>query len=271
MSNESTVKTFIVATALCVVCAIIVSLSDVALKGMQLRNKALDKQVNILRAAGLVEPTGKATAEQATELFANAKAALVDMKTGAIVEEVAATDADSLKIDPTTIPLDKAQDIAKIKELPSQTVVYLFNDASGALDTVVLPIQGTGLWSTLYGFISLKGDLTTIGRIVFYEHGETPGLGGEISNPNWIAKFEGKKAFDETGNAVVKVIKGTVDPTSAQAAYQVDGISGATLTCNGVNDAAWFWLGENGFGAFLNGLKNGNAVPQSNAPDASEK
>ena len=79
MKNESITKTFAVATALCVVCAIIVSLSDVMLKETQLRNKALDKQVNILSAAGLVEPGAKVSAEEAASLFANAETVVLKL------------------------------------------------------------------------------------------------------------------------------------------------------------------------------------------------
>ena len=80
MKNESITKTFAVATILCVVCAIIVSLSDVALKETQLRNKALDKQLNILSAAGLVEPGAKLSATEADKLFDNAETLVVDRR-----------------------------------------------------------------------------------------------------------------------------------------------------------------------------------------------
>lgn len=268
MSNqESIAKTFGVATGLCVVCAIIVSLSSVALKGIQDKNKVLDKQVNILKAAGLVAPAGKASAAEVETKFADATAVVVELATGEIVADV---DPVALEKDKTNlVALDKTVDVAGIKKAPKRTVVYLVkNGETGALQTVVLPIRGTGLWSTLYGFISLNADLKTVSHIVFYEHGETPGLGGEISNPNWTAKWSGKIAFDASGAPILRVIKGTVDPNSADGASEIDGISGATLTGNGVTKTVEFWLGENGFGPFL---KNGVEPLQAALNAAAEK
>lgn len=251
MSNkESIAKTFVVATAVCVVCAIIVSVSSVALKGMQERNKALDKQLNILKAAGLVDASGKTSAADVEKKIADAVAVVVDLASGEIVPDA---DLNAVENDPANVvALDPEKDVAAIKTAPKQTVVYLFKNAeNGTLQTVVLPIRGTGLWSTMIGFLSLKADLKTVENIVFYEHGETPGLGGEIANPNWTEKWRGKQALDENGAPIVRVIKGTVAPESPEAAFEIDGISGSTLTCNGVNNTTQFWLGENGFGPFL--------------------
>ena len=249
MSNESISKTFGVAACLCVVCAVIVAVASVSLKGMQERNKELDKQVNILRAAGLVQPNEKITNARAEELFANCKTVVVDLESGKIDEsadpKVVENDANN------AIVLQKEDDIASIKTIPAKTVVYLFYNDSQELQTVVLPIVGSGLWSILHGFLSLEGDLNTVAHIVFYDHGETPGLGGEISNPIWTAKWEGKKAFDADGAPALRVIKGAADPASSD----VDGISGATLTGKGVTNTVKFWLGEKGFGPFLKDMK----------------
>lgn len=247
MKNESITKTFAVATILCVVCAIIVSLSDVALKETQLRNKALDKQLNILSAAGLVEPGAKLSATEADKLFDNAETLVVDLETGETVD-----------VDPATVETDKSHvvelakedDVAGIKTINRHAIVYVFKDDQGAVKTVVLPIVGTGLWSTLHGFLALNGDLTTVAHIVFYDHGETPGLGGEISNPVWTQKWEGKTAVDDSGHPIVQVVKGQA-ANSAHPESAVDGISGATLTGKGVTNTVTFWLGDKGYGKFL--------------------
>ena len=261
MNNESIFKTFGVATGVCVVCAIIVSFSSVALKGLQDQNKLLDKQVNVLKAAGLVPTDGKATKAEADEMFKSAEIVVVDLATGAVV-----ADADPNKVESdkaNVVALTPEQDLAKIKTAPKQAVVYRFNDENGALKTLVLPISGTGLWSRMNGFLSLNADLTTVAGIVFYDHGETPGLGGEISNPVWTAKWNGKTALDETGAPVVKVVKGY-----AAGETEVDGISGATLTCNGVNGTIDFWLGPNGYGPYLKTLR-GDA-PAAEAAETTE-
>ncbi|MOA31350.1 Na(+)-translocating NADH-quinone reductase subunit C [compost metagenome] len=120
-------------------------------------------------------------------------------------------------------------------------------------------MRGYGLWSTLYGFLALKGDLNTVVGLGFYQHGETPGLGGEVDNPKWKALWNGKSLFDEQGQLAIQIIKGSVDAQSPNASHQVDGLAGATLTSKGVHNLLHFWLGENGFGPFLAKLNNGEA------------
>jgi Na+-transporting NADH:ubiquinone oxidoreductase subunit C len=128
--------------------------------------------------------------------------------------------------------------------------VYIVRDGDD-LAQLVLPIHGYGLWSTMYGFLSLENDLQTVASIKFYDHGETPGLGGEIDNPAWQAKWVGKKIYDESGAPRLRVVKGSIDAGAADAEYQIDGISGSTLTGIGVSNMLEYWLGENGFREFL--------------------
>ena len=132
----------------------------------------------------------------------------------------------------------------------------MVRDADNNLEKVILPVHGYGLWSTLYGFVALESDLNTIAGLGFYEHGETPGLGGEVDNPRWKALWEGKQAYRE-GNVAISVIKGAVNPQASTAAWQVDGLSGATLTSKGVNNLVRFWLGQDGFAPFLSNLRQG--------------
>ena len=121
---------------------------------------------------------------------------------------------------------------------------------------MVLPIHGYGLWSTLYGFIALEGDLETIVGLGFYSHGETPGLGGEVDNPSWKAQWVGKKLYDSQGELAIQVVKGKAAPGDVNS---VDGLSGATLTSRGVSNLVNFWLGDDAFGTFLSTAKAGGA------------
>ena len=121
---------------------------------------------------------------------------------------------------------------------------------------VILPIEGKGLWSTLYGYLAVGRDGNTIRGITFYQHGETPGLGGEVDNPKWKALWPGRKAYDAEGHAAIGVIKGQA-PGAAEAPHKVDGLSGATITSNGVTKLVRFWLGDGGFGKFLAGFRKG--------------
>jgi Na+-transporting NADH:ubiquinone oxidoreductase subunit C len=127
------------------------------------------------------------------------------------------------------------------------------------IETMILPIHGYGLWSTLYGFVALEGDLKTVVGLGFYQHAETPGLGGEVDNPNWKQQWTGKVVYDENGEVAVQVIKGSVDPGMANAEHKIDGLAGATLTSRGVEKLVQFWMGKNGFRPFLDNLKSGEA------------
>ena len=136
--------------------------------------------------------------------------------------------------------------------------MYLVEGSGGDLDKVILPVRGYGLWSTLYGFIALESDLNTIAGLGFYEHGETPGLGGEVDNPRWKALWPGKQVYRD-GEVEIELIKGSVEPDNPRAEWRVDGLSGATLTSRGVTHLVQFWLGEQGYQPFLNNLKSGEA------------
>ena len=253
MSKDSIGKTFTVAFVLCLVCAIIVSSAATLLKAKQEENKLLDKQANVLKAAGLVKLTDSPSTADVKSMFSKVKAVVVDLTTGKAVP-----DADPAKLAPEMIDLSPAKDVAGIKQIPKQVVVYILQDDKGKPESVILPVYGRGLWSTMRGILALKGDLATVNNLTFYDHGETPGLGGEISNPAWVGKWSNKTAFSDKGLPVIRIIKGNVDPTSPNAAQQVDGISGATLTCNGVNNTMSFWLGDSGFGKYLEGLRAEN-------------
>lgn len=246
MSKDSIGKTFAVALGLCLVCAIIVSSAATLLKGKQEKNKLLDKQTNVLKAAGLVSLDASLSAAQVKELFSRVEPVVVDLATGK-----ADSEADPENFETGMIVLSSQNDLAGVKKHPEKVVIYLVKDNEGKMKNVILPIFGHGLWSTMRGFLALQSDLTTVENLTFYEHGETPGLGGEISNPAWVGKWAGKKALDNKGQPVIRVIKGTVDSESPSAAMQIDGISGATLTCNGVNNTVKYWLSDAGFGKFL--------------------
>lgn len=254
--QESTLRTLTVAMLVCLVCSIFVAGGAVMLKPTQVENRQLDKQRSILAIAGL---GGEGlSAQQVKALYAERiSARVVDLQTGQFSDAQDAASFDPLKAakDPQlSDALPREQDIASIKRRERFSTVYLV-ERDGALESLILPVRGYGLWSTLYGFIAVKGDLNTVVGFGFYQHGETPGLGGEVDNPKWKALWTGKSLFDEQGTLAVEVIKGSVDPQSAKAAHQVDGLAGATLTSKGVNNLLHFWLGENGFGPFLSKLK----------------
>ncbi len=255
-SNDSTGKTLLVAFTLCIVCSVFVAAAAVVLKPVQEVNKTLDRKRNILAAAGMLEE-GVSVEKQ----FEQVTTRVIDLRTGRFTDEVDPAKYDQRKAakDPgQSDALSPEQDIAKVFRREHYAVVYLVNKPDGELDKIILPIRGYGLWSTLYGFLALEADADTVAGIGFYEHGETPGLGGEVDNPRWKALWPGKKVYKD-GEVDIGLIKGSVDPSSPAAPYQVDGLAGATLTSRGVTHLVQFWLGENGYEPFLNNLRSGEA------------
>ena len=251
MDNDSIKKTFIVALCLCLVCAVVVSTSAVMLRPAQAFNKALDLKANILQSAGLYEP-GVDIEKQ----FERISARLVDLRTGQFSNDLDVKTYDQRKAakDPAmSVALTAESGPAKIRRRPHYAIVYLAEGKNG-IEKLVLPIKGYGLWSTLYGFLALEGDFETVAGIGFYEHAETPGLGGEVDNVAWKASWIGKRAFVDN-ERVITVIKGRVDRQRPEAKHQIDGLAGATLTTRGIDNLVKYWLGESGFAPFIKNLQ----------------
>lgn len=259
MANNDTIKkTLTVALTLCVVCSVLVSGAAVLLRPMQQANVLEDRKRNILAAASMLQP-GVGINEQ----FEAITPKVVDLETGQFTDAVDPLVFDDRRAarDPQySVQLSSEDDIANIRQRSKYMVVYLVLDANDNIETLILPVSGYGLWSTMYGFLALEPDFNTVAGLGFAEHGETPGLGGEIDNPAWQAGWEGKKLFDpDSGELRFTVIKGQVDDSHPEALHRVDGLSGATLTARGVNGMIRFWVGDNGFGPFLNNLRDGEA------------
>lgn len=252
--NDSTRKILFVAVALCLLCSVVVSAAAIALRPLQSTNAELDRRSNILEVAGMLEPGADVEA-----LFSDIERRMVDLEAGEFTDAVDPDTYDqrAAASDPNlSDDITNDEDLAGIGRRAKYAEVYLLTDGD-AIEQVIVPVHGLGLWSTLYGFVALEGDLRTIAGLQFYDHAETPGLGGEVDNPAWRQKWQGKLAFDEAGELRIRVMKGAVDPNSPDAPYRVDGLAGATLTSNGVTNLLQFWLGENGFGPFLARLGSG--------------
>ncbi|SEK65681.1 Na+-transporting NADH:ubiquinone oxidoreductase subunit C [Colwellia chukchiensis] len=251
-SNKETFgKTIGFVFVVCLVCAALVSISAVSLKPLQTANKLLDKQTKILETAGLLEAAGKdivGTYNQRVE------AKMIDLASGKYVEgdvNMFEERADARDPAKSTKP---ENDIAGLNRRADNAVVYFVKDEQGKVETIVLPIVGAGLWNLMYGFVGLEADLNTVKSVIYSEHSETPGLGAEVLNPKWKALWPGKKMFDEQNNVAIKIVKGGA---KAGDVHGVDGLSGATLTSNGVENTLRFWLGEEGYGPFITNYRAG--------------
>ena len=241
------------AAAVCLVCGVVVAGSYESLKERQEINAQLDKKKKVLGVVSLYTAGEDITPEEIDKRFAdNIQAKLVDLSTGqyadASEEEIAAFDQRKARQDPAR---SKAADAnpAQVARVPNQALVYLKVE-NGEIDQLVLPIEGKGLWSTLYGFLALEADAQTVAGIVFYEHAETPGLGGEVDNPRWRSVWKGRKVYGDDGAPEISVIKGPAGPASSDP-YHIDGLSGATITSRGVSYLVQFWMGQDGFKPYI--------------------
>lgn len=268
LGNDSLEKTFAIALSLCLVCAVFVAMAAVALKPLQVMNKEMDMKKNILDVAGLLEQGSDIDAAFAEKI----EAKIVDLESGEYIDSVNAADYDQRKAakDPAqNVAIPKDKDIAHIRIKAKYAKVFLVKE-KGTIKSIILPINGYGLWSTLYGFLSLDADGQTVQSINFYDQAETPGLGGEVVNPNWRALWKGKKVYAETdqpsldkgliteadvGEPALTLIKGVVDNSKPGSQYQVDGLAGATLTSTGVSNLVRYWMGKEGFAPYLSKVR----------------
>ncbi|MDP2100701.1 MAG: Na(+)-translocating NADH-quinone reductase subunit C [Methylobacter sp.] len=255
LGNDSLEKTIAIAVALCLVCAVLVSFSAVALKPLQVHNKELDMKQNILDVAGLLQEGSDIDSAFSEKI----EAKIVDLETGDYVEDMNADEYDQRKAakDPAlSVAIPKDKDIAHIRVKAKYAKVFLVKE-DGAIKSIILPVNGYGLWSTLYGFLSVDPDGQTVQSINFYDQAETPGLGGEVVNPTWRALWKGKKVYAETEQAALSeepalsLIKGVVDSAKPGSQHQVDGLAGATLTSTGVTNLVKYWMSKEGFAPYL--------------------
>ena len=247
-NNDTISKTLLVAILLCLFCSAIISYTAVSLKDLQEANVRLDKQKKILASANLLDEN-----KTVEELFGSIESKIINLDTGRYDSSINLSSfserAYARDVNTSTV-LSVDQDIATIKRRENYQKVYLHYQ-NGKISAVILPVRGYGLWGTLYGFLALESDFKTIIGLEFYQHKETAGLGAEVDNPRWKALWEGKKISSETGEILISVIKGSVDKTSPKAQYQVDGLSGATITGRGVSNLLSFWLGDLGYGPYM--------------------
>ena len=252
MPNDSVGKMLLVTIVLSLICSVLVSSAAVLLKPMQLRNVELARKARILEVAGLMEP-GRAV----DELFAGVQPRLVELETGRFSDafDPATFDQQIAARDPAlSDAIPPWEDVAGISRRANYAPVYLV-ESEGRIEKIILPVHGYGLWSTMYGFLALSGDGNEVLGLTFYQHAETPGLGGEIENPRWLERWVGKRVYGPEGEVRLQVVRGGVDPASEWAEWSIDGISGATLTADGVSNMVKYWLGDNGFGPFLARLR----------------
>ena len=253
MKRDGIPNTFIVAILLCLVCSLAVSGAASFLKKAQDENVENYRKQNVLSAADLL-PRGGMSTEDVNRMYDEyVITRIIEIPSG---KDVTEEYSDQEPYDQEKASEDKKQsnilgtevDIAGLKRMEKRSYVYMIkrSPSDETIDKYVFPIRGKGLWSMMKGFISVSSDMQRIRGLSYYDQGETPGLGGEVENPAWKAKWKNVKLFDESGNVGARVVKGI-----SLNEYQVDGLSGATITSNGVTNMIQFWLGDQAFGQFI--------------------
>ncbi len=251
--------TIVFATVVCVVCAALIAAAAVLTKPSQVANALLYKEKNVLLAAGLIRPDDQVSTAKVQAIFQQSiQARLVSLATGELLPEgnvdARRYDQRAARDDPATSRVAPPNN-AGVRRLPTLGIVYLIRKGD-AVDQIVIAIEGLGMWGQIYGFMSIGPDGNTIHGLTYYDHRETPGLGGEISNPNWQALWRGRKAYDEHWNVGIHVIKGQAGTPEADP-MQVDGLSGSTITSKAITHLVRYWVGEQGYGKFLKRVREG--------------
>jgi len=243
-------RTAVVALVVCLVCSLLVTTSAVVLRPLQTANRERERKQRILDIVAAQPGLQDIFAELGDS---SVESRVVELETGTYADWIdpGSFDARSAVLDPLrSVKLPQERDPAGIQRRANHATVYLVQ-RQGHVELVILPVHGQGYSSTMYGYLALDPDGNTIRGLSFYEHGETPGLGADIDEPYWQTQWLGKRVRDDQGRMRIGVAPDEVEPGSPGYPFTVDGITGATKTCDGVTTLLRFWLGDDGFAPFL--------------------
>jgi len=215
MDVNSNKYTYLFATIMVVLVALILSGLSLSLKERQNANIELEKRQSILKSIGVdVERS------EAAEAFQKYIQHSLVIKNGQVVSE----DADKA----FNIDMAKA-----IESGPEEREVPLYVADKEGTTFYIIPMRGKGLWGPIWGYIAMKQDGNTIAGATFDHKGETPGLGAEIANNSFQEQFDGKTIMDNGQFVSISDVK---PGKNVNPSHEVDGISGGTITSTGLND-----------------------------------
>ena len=249
--RDSVANTILVAFIISLVCSVMVSTSVVLLRPRQLENQLIHSGLrNVVQLISAIEKN-----KNMDEVIEQIETRMVDLESGEYV-----SDMDPAQFNPRTAVNDPGLSIAIPPELDiagverrakfARVSLVLENDQ---IKYIVLPVYGSGMWSTIYGYIALEADANMIAGLNIYEHAETPGIGDKVQDPAWLEKWRGKRVYREDGKAAIEIVKGKV---VARTSYQVDALTGATMTGEGVTNMLHYWFGSHGFKPYLEKIRN---------------
>ncbi len=248
--NESPAKIMTVSFLVALACSLVVSAAAIWLEPRQQAHLEAERAARMAAMLDTLPGMADVLAESGADSLSTY---LVDLSTGQFADDVPPDtyDMTAAANDPETavaIPADL--DIAGLRQRAPLAPVHIL-ESDGDVALVILPVSGTGYQSRIEALLALEADLTTIAALTITAQAETAGLGARIEDSEWQALWPGRQVADASGQIVIEVVRG-----QASGPYEVDGISGATRTGNGITDMLHYWLGEDGFGPFLSRLRS---------------
>ena len=252
MDNDSPAKAILVVTVTALVCSILVSAAAVFLQPLQQAYADIERIRYIVQLSGLVDDAAEVSEFDIVSAYQDISLQIIDLESGSFDADLDPQPFVDASIDnelQELISIPPELDTAALQSRPRWVAVYLV-ESNAQLQRFIFPIYGRGMWSTIYGYLAIEGDLNTIADVLFYEHGETPGIGDQIQRASWLASWRGKRLYDEQGQLQFNI--GTDSAASPAADFRVDGIAGATLTVNGVANMVRYWFGPHGYASFIN-------------------
>lgn len=251
LPNDSYLKVMGVAFIVSLLAATAVSVTAIALKPRQQMHLEAAREAKLATMIAKLPGLSDLLREAGVETL---DAIIIELESG-----LTAADKDASGFDFISAQTDPAQstalvpedDIAGIGRRPNHAPVYLLRSANG-LELVVLPVYGNGYQSVIRAYLALKGDLNTIAGLSIYEQSDTPGIGSRVTDSQWLDSWAGKQITDSSNVVAIKLVR-----SNAASPLEVDGITGATRSSNGVMNLVRFWMGDKGYGPFLTNLKNG--------------
>ncbi len=249
LPNESRTKTLFMAFLVSAVCALLVSGATVILQPIQTANRAAEQQARLGSLIAGVPGMSELLSQDGGTL----STVVIDLDGGAVADEMTpGTLVAALDDSANWTALTANQDLAGLGQRPDYAQVYFLRGADGELSLALLPVSGTGYNGPIDAILALRADMNTIAGLAVINQSETPGLGARIEEPAWLGQFRGKSVADSSGTVRFAVAKGATG-----SEYEVDGITGATRTSNGITRMIRFWLGDDGYGPLLDAIKRG--------------
>jgi Na+-transporting NADH:ubiquinone oxidoreductase subunit C len=257
VSKDSPKNALLAVLVTALVCSSLVSAAVVLLRPIQLNNQLLEQSRNIMQMTGLLPAEGELDDDEMLGLYKSVDRRIINISDAVFDQAIDPNIFDKRKAvndKELGVQIPTGMDLASIGRRSRFAPVYMVWKEN-VLERVILPVRGAGMWSMLYGYIALESDLNTIAGMTFYEQNETPGLGDQITHGHWLEQWQGRRIYDEQGEIRFRVSEGVVAPGSATSGFEVDALTGATVTGNAVTNMMHYWFGPHGYQEFLADLR----------------